>query len=448
MSRRPVTTSVLLAGLLAVPGLTVFTFTASAAPTVTHATTRASVATRGTQANGQSAGAAISGDGRYVAFTSEGTNLVAGDTNDAQDAFVRDRTTGATNRVSISSRGTQANSSSYGPAAISANGRYVAFSSSATNLVAGDTNGTADVFVRDRVTGTTTRVSISTRGAQANGGAPAISADGRYVAFISSASNLVAGDTDGWQDVFVRDRISRTTTRASVATGGTQANRDSYGPAAISADGRYIAFGSDASNLVAGDTNGTSDVFVRDRVSGTTTRASVAVHGTQGNRVSAQPAISANGRYVAFGSNASNLVAGDTNGIVDVFVHDRVAGATTRVDISTRGAQTAHADPDTTLEDSEQPTISADGRYVAFLSGAGNLVTRDTNAARDVFVRDRVAGTTTRASVAAAGTQANQRSSEPAISADGRYVTFFSDASNLVAGDTNGLSDVFVRAGP
>jgi len=203
-----------------------------------------------------------------------------------------------------------------------------------------------------------------------------------------------------------------------------------------------------ASNLVAGDTDGWQDVFVRDRISRTTTRASVAAHGTQGNRVSAQPAISANGRYVAFGSNASNLVAGDTNGIVDVFVHDRVAGATTRVDISTRGAQTAHADPDTTLEDSEQPTISADGRYVAFLSGAGNLVTRDTNAARDVFVRDRVAGTTTRASVAAAGTQANQRSSEPAISADGRYVTFFSDASNLVAGDTDGLSDVFVRAGP
>jgi Tol biopolymer transport system component len=448
MNRRPVTTSVLLAGLLAVPGLTVFTFTASAAPTVTHATTRASVATRSTQANGQSAGAAISADGRYVAFTSEGTNLVAGDTNDAQDVFVRDRTTGATTRVSISTRGTQANSSSYGPAAISANGRYVAFSSSATNLVAGDTNGTTDVFVRDRVTGTTTRVSISTRGAQANGGAPAISADGRYVAFISSASNLVAGDTDGWQDVFVRDRISRTTTRASVATGGTQANRDSYGPAAISANGRYVAFGSSASNLVARDTNGTSDVFVRDRVSGTTTRASVAAHGTQGNRVSAQPAISANGRYVAFGSNASNLVAGDTNGIVDVFVRDRVAGATTRVDVSTRGAQTAHTDPDTTLEDSEQPTISADGRYVAFLSGAGNLVTRDTNAARDVFVRDRVTGTTTRVSVATAGTQANQRSSEPAISSDGRYVTFFSDASNLVAGDTNGSSDVFVRAGP
>jgi len=444
MNRRPVTTLV-LAGLLAVPGFTASTVTASAAPTVRHATTRASVATRGTQGNGQSAGPAISANGRYIAFTSEGTNLVAGDTNDAQDVFVRDRITGATTRVSISTRGTQADSSSFGPAAISASGRYIAFSSSATNLVAGTTGG---VFVRDRVAGTTTLVSVATSGAKAVGGEPAISADGRYVAFISEASNLVAGDTNERPDVFVRDRISRTTTRATVATDGTQANGDSFGPAAISADGRYVAFGSNASNLVAGDTNERPDVFVRDRVRGTTTRASVATDGTQGSLNSLQPSISANGRYIAFGSIASNLVAGDTNGIVDVFVRDRVAGTTTRVNISTRGAQTAHTDPDTMLEDSELPTISADGRYVAFLSGAGNLVDCDTNGIVDVFVRDRVRGTTTRVSVATRGAQANQRSSEPAISANGRYVAFSSDASNLVRGDTNGSSDVFVRAQP
>jgi len=445
MNRRPVTSLVLLAGLLAVPGFTVLTFTADAAPTVNQATTRASVTTRGTQANGQSAGPAISANGRYVAFTSEGTNVVAGDTNEAQDVFVRDRITGATTRVSISTRGTQANSSSFGPAAISANGRYVAFSSLATNLVAGANGG---VFVHDRVTRTTKLVSVATGGAKANGGVPAISADGRFVAFISSASNLVAGDTDGWQDVFVHDRVSRITTRATVATGGAKANRDSFGPAAISANGRYVAFGSDATNLVAGDTNERPDVFVRDRVSGTTTRVSVAARGTQSNLNSLQPTISANGRYVAFSSIASNLVVGDTNGIVDVFVRDRVAGATTRVSVSSRGVQAARTDLDTTREDSEKPTISADGRYVAFLSGAGNLVARDTNGAGDVFVRDRVTGTTTRASVATGGAQANQWSSDPAISADGRYVTFFSDASNLVAGDTNGLSDVFVRAQP
>lgn len=445
MNRRPVTTFVLLASLLAVLSSTVLGLaaSASAASADPQATTRASVATGGAQANGPSAGSAVSANGRYVAFVSEGSNVVARDTNGEQDVFVRDRFTGATTRVSISSRGAQANSSSFGPAAISADGRYVAFSSLATNLVAGVSGG---VFMHDRVTSATTLVSVATGGAKASGGEPAISADGRYVAFISSASNLVAGDTGDWQDVFVRDRIAGTTTRASVATGGRQANRDSSGPVSLSTDGRHIAFGSSASNLVARDTNGTNDVFVRDRVSGTTTRASVAAHGTQGNLSSAQPAISANGRYVAFGSIASNLVASDTNGIADVFVRDRVAGSTTRVSVSTRGAQTAHTDLDTTREDSDEPTISADGRYVAFASGAGNLVARDTNATRDVFLRDRVTGTTTRLSVATAGTQANQTSFHPSISADGLTITFFSEASNLVANDTNGSSDVFVRA--
>jgi Tol biopolymer transport system component len=441
MSRRPVITLALLASLLPVPGFTGLAFNASAAAAVAHPTTRASVATSGLQANGRSAGPAISASGRYVAFASEGTSLVAGDTNGAQDVFVRDRITGATTRVSISTSGRQANDASFGPATISADGRYVAFSSIASNLVAGDTNGATDVFVRDRVRGTTTLVSAATSGASAGGGEPAISADGRYVAFISSANNLVAGDVGDFQDVFVRDLISRTTTRVSVATGGTQANGDSFGPAAISANGRYIAFGSSATNLVAGATSG---VFVRDRVGRTTTLVSVATGGAKAS--GAQPAISADGRYVAFASIASNLVAGDTNGIVDVFVRDRFARATTRVNISTLRAQTAHTDIDTTREDSTAPAISADGRYVAFLSGAGNLVARDTNAAGDAFVHDRVAGTTTRVSVATAGTQANQRSTDPAISADGRYVTFSSDASNLVAGDTNGTADVFVRA--
>jgi len=230
----------------------------------------------------------------------------------------------------------------------------------------------------------------------------------------------------------------------SVASRCTPASLYAFGPVAISADGRYVAFSSSATNLVAGDTMG--GVFVRDRVKGTTTRVSVSTQGAPA--FGAEPAISADGRYVAFGSGASNLVAGDTNGIVDVFVRDRVAGTTTRVNISTRGAQTAHTDPDTMLEDSELPTISADGRYVAFLSGAGNLVDCDTNGIVDVFVRDRVRGTTTRVSVATRGAQANQRSSEPAISANGRYVAFSSDASNLVRGDTNGSSDVFVRAQP
>ncbi len=191
-------------------------------------------------------------------------NLVAGDTNNENDVFVRDRQTGTTSRVSVSSSGVQANALS-GGAAISADGRYVAFRSYASNLVAGDTNIDPDVFLRDRQTGTTSRASVSNSGVQANSGSDsaAISPDGRYVAFRSYASNLVAGDTNIDPDVFLRDRQTGTTSRVSVSSSGTQANGGSYG-AAISADDRYVAFASEASNLVAGDTNNTYDVFVHE----------------------------------------------------------------------------------------------------------------------------------------------------------------------------------------
>jgi len=380
---------VLLAGLLVVP--------ASLAPTAsaaTGATTRVSVATGGTQANGNSGSGTLSADG----------NLFGG------------------------------------PPVISADGRYVAFESVASNLVAGDTNGREDVFVRDVVTGATTRVSLANGGAQANNDSQgaSISADGRFVAFGSVASNLVAGDTNGKFDVFVHDRDTGATTRISVATDGTQANNYSFS-AAISADGRYVAFTSDASNLVAGDTNDTSNVFVHDRDTGATTRISVASDGTQANNAGVGPSISADGRYVAFFSMASNLVAGDTNDTFDVFVHDRDTGTTTRVSVASGGIQANNY--------SIQPAISADGRYVAFQSWPSDPVSGETTGRRDVFVRDRVTGATTRVSIASSGTQANNDSSSggAAISADGRFVTFESLANNLVAGDTNGKQDVFVR---
>jgi len=431
-------TTVTLLGGTGVLGAGVESLT-TCASAATGATTRVSVASDGTQANNdsESAPSAISADGHYVAFGSSASNLVAGDTNGKWDVFVRDRDTGATTRVSVATDDTQADTDSY-VAGISADGRYVAFVSLASNLVAGDTNGQRDLFVQDRVTGATTRVSVATDGTQANkndGLQSAISADGRYVAFHSSASNLVAGDTNGTNDVFVHDRVTGATTRASVATDGTQANGHNFG-VSISADGGYVAFDSLASNLVAGDTNGKWDVFVHDRDTGATTRVSVATDGTQANNESLG-AISADGRFVAFGSLASNLVAGDTNGQRDVFMHDRDAGATTRVSVATDGTQGNG--------DSLQPMISADGRYVTFESVASNLVAGDTNGQRDVFVHDRVTRAITRVSVASSGTQGNGDSSVPAISADGRYVAFDSDASNLVAGDTNAKTDVFVR---
>ncbi len=406
-------------------------------------TTRVSVASDGTQGNSLSLNPSISADGRYVAFDSIASNLVSGDTNGYEDVFVHDWQTGTTTRVSVASDCTQANNHSF-YASISANGRYVAFTSSASNLVSGDTNGVEDVFVHDRQTATTTRVSIASDGTQGNDShintqmENTISADGRYVAFISLASNLVSGDTNGYEDVFVHDRQTGTTTRVSVASDGTQGNNFSGGPS-ISDDGRYVAFYSHASNLVSDDTNGAHDIFVHDLQTGTTTRVSVASDGTQGNSIiSSRPSISSDGRYVAFDSLASNLVSGDTNGAFDVFVHDRQTGETSRVSLASDNTQGNNS--------SGNPSISADGRYVTFYSPASNLVSGDTNGYTDIFVYERQTSYTTRVSVASDGTQGNNNVSlYLSISADGRYVAFTSSASNLVNGDTNSTQDVFVH---
>jgi Tol biopolymer transport system component len=391
----------------------------------------------GQQANGLSFSPAISADGRFVAFQSEASNLVAGDTNGVGDVFVRDRKLQVTERISVGPGGQQANGNSHSPA-ISANGRFVAFLSGASNLVAGDTNGIGDVFVRDRVAQVTRRISVGPGGQQANRGSQdtAISADGRFVAFISFASNLVAGDTNGIGDVFVRDRVAQVTERISVGPGGQQANRASL-DTAISAHGRFVAFRSSATILVAGDTNGHADVFVRDRVAQLTQRVSVGAGGHQANSGSFVPANSANGRFVTFYSAASNLVAGDTNGTFDVFVRDRRAQLTRRVSVGPGGQQANN--------DSFEPAISADGRFVAFWSNASNLVVGDTNGFTDVFVRDRAAQLTRRVSVGPGGQQGNESSFDTVISADGRFVAFVSYASNLVPGDTNHWEDVFVR---
>ncbi len=246
-----------------------------------------------------------------------------GDTNQSTDVFVHDRQTGETTRISVDSRGRQANGSSAG-SSMDGSGRYVAFESLATDLVPGDTNRVSDVFVHDRQTGETTRISVDSRGGQANGGssAPSLSADGRFVGFGSYGSNLVDGDTNQEIDVFVHDRQTGETTRVSVDSRGRQANGSS-GIAALSADGRWVTFHSFASNLVDGDTNKTLDIFVHDRMTGATNRASLTDKGRETNGPSRDPTISADARFVAFESHASNLVSRDDNGIVDVFVRDR-----------------------------------------------------------------------------------------------------------------------------
>jgi Tol biopolymer transport system component len=304
--------------------------------------------------------------------------------------------------------------------------------------VPGLANGLS-AFVRDRKAGTTSWVSMSSTGAQGNGDVygVAISADGRYVAFTADSTNLVPGDTNASWDIFVRDRKARTTSRVSVSGTGAQANDNSFLPA-ISADGRYVLFDSSATNLVPGHTDSKGGVFVRDRKAGTTSRVDVSSTGAQGNNDGFGGAMSPDGRYVAFISFATNLVPGDTNGVSDVFVRDRTARTTSLVSVSGAGKQENGF--------AEDVGISPDGRYVAFTSGATNLVPGDTNDARDVFLRDRTARTTTRVSVSRTGAQGNGLSYGPAaIGADGRYVAFSSVASNLVPGDTNGTVDVFVR---
>ena len=351
------------------------------------------------QASGNSSDPAVSTDGRFIVFNSQAADLVAGDTNAVSDIFIRDRVLGTTERVSVSDSEAQANGHCVYPS-VSADGRYVAFYSLATNLVSGDTNGQKDVFVRDRVLGTTVRVSRSTGGAQGNSGSamPSISADGRYVAFESAATNLVSGDTNGAEDVFVRDLTAGTTTRVSVSGAGVQGSGRSGG-ASISADGRHVAFTSQATNLVGGDTNGKSDVFVRDRKAGTTDRVSISDSEAEANNDSDGAAISADGRFVALRSAATNLVVGDTNAVADVFVRDRTAGATERVSVTTSDEQANGT--------SSWPAISANGRHVAFESTATNL-TADSNSRTDIFRRDRQTGVTFRDSVSSSQGQGNK----------------------------------------
>lgn len=429
-----VTAAACLVGPAALGGGAVASHTGPGSP----ATTRVSITSSGDQVGAPSFDSDISAGGRYVAFSTDSSRLVAGDTNNTRDVFVRDRRLHVTRRVSVSTGGVQGNDFSSQPA-ISDDGRYVAFISAASNLVDGDSNQRLDVFVRDRVAKVTRRVSVATGGKGGNGISynPAISGDGRYVAFNSEASNLVAGDTNGVADVFVRDLERNVTSRVSVGAGGAQANGSSDSAPAISADGRYVAFQSSASNLVAGDTNGTSDVFVRNRMAKMTRRVSVGMGGADSDNPSGQPDISADGRYVAFSSDASNLVVGDTNSTSDVFVRDRLADETSRVSVGRSGAEANSYSFD--------PAISADGLYVAFTSRATNLVATDTNGKPDVFVRERVADVTRRVSVSSGGAQGNGASDEPAISAHGRHVTFTSKASNLIAADTNNTDDVFVR---
>lgn len=363
-------------------------------------------------------GVAISGDGRWVAFGSFATNLYFGwEGNTVEDVFVHDRQTGTTRMVSVGVTGAPGDGPS-GQPVISSDGRWVAFMSATTSLVPGGASRVG-IYVRDLLTNTTTRASVGPSGVEADEGSasPAISGDGRYVAFVSEGTNLVPGDTNWLADIFVHDRASETTSRVSVGTAGAQANGVSADPV-ISTDGRWVAFVSRASNLVPNDTNGVDDIFLHDRQTGTTSRVSVGTGLAQLNtRSPERPAISADGRWVSFENYDAGYVGGR------LLLHDRLTMTTADISVGPAGGR------------GSKPAISADGRVVAYQSGG----TR-------VFAYDRLTGTTTQVNVDfRRGLPSTGVSTTPAINATGTVVAFASASADLVANDTNLRTDVFVR---
>lgn len=404
-------------------------------------TTLISIGVGPAPADGGSREVRVSADGRYVAFVSDATNLVAGDSNAKVDVFLRDLTLGTTQRVSVSTLGAEGGLESF-DIALSADGLIVAFKSDSTNLIAGDTNVRADIFVRDVALGTTVRVSVSSSGAEANGESegPGVSGNGNRIAFKSLATTLVAGDTNAQADVFLHDRATAITSRVNLTHTGAQAIGGASSQPALSFDGNLVAFRSRATNLVPGDGNGKYDIFVRDIAAATTTRVSVSSAGVQANGDSILPAMSADGRFVAFESLATTLVAGDTNGVSDVFLHDRSLATTVLLSIGLAGAQSNGA--------SNGASISPEGRFIAFDSAATNLIAGDSNAARDVFVFDRILNSMSRTSLSSSGAQASGGSSTPSVGNFGQFVGFASSATDLVLGDTNAADDAFLRTSP
>jgi Tol biopolymer transport system component len=387
--------------------------------------TRVSRGLEGQESNGDSYGPVMSADGRFVAFSSTASNLVEENTNSRGEIFLWDRLAEVTERVSVGHNGAEPDEASWDPA-VSANGRFVAFTSPARNLTERESDSMLDVFVRDMWAGETRQVTVALDGGVPNNesSSPAISAHGRYVAFASDARNLVPGG--GKRGVFVWNRKTEVIKR--VGRGSLEANPD------MSANGRYVTWDTGFS-LVRKDTNNWRDVYVWDRVSGVTRLASIGLGGVAARCCGAGgPSISSDGRYVAFHAGARNLVRGDTNRSVDVFVRDLVTGTTRRVSITPDGQQMDFS--------SFRPSVSADGRYVAyFAEGVEGLIS--------VFVRDRELKTTQLVSVGIDGEPATGVDpSHPGMSGDGMLIAFASTASNVVPGDTNGFYDVFVRSPP
>lgn len=447
----------------------------AAALVVLSASTRAqrieriSVDSSGNEGSAMSVASVLSADGSTYAFSSYADNLVPGDTNGFRDVFVCDAWTGAPVRVSRSSAGLEADSTSYSPS-LSGNGRFIVFTSNATNLVRGDTNGVSDVFVHDRDpdgnglfdegNGRTERVSVDSYGREGHGPSTVayshtISADGRLVVFTSAASDLVVGDGNGAADIFVHDRSSGLTRRVSHDSYRAEANQGSA-LATISGDGTVVAFQSEASNLVVDDTNSVTDVFTHELLGGLTTRVSVDSFGQQFGQACSMPALSADGGVVAFRMRSPSPVA-----LYGIVVRDTVAGSTEELvrGFYSSGSFWSHERWSSWNTALGFPALSADGSKVAYMTSNGSTYTYDgwpfSSFSADVTGSVLLFDRSERRTRSLAGYRSLNFSREdqalawlpfyaPAMSDDGKKVSFESDSPQLVRGDTNGVRDAFV----
>ncbi|MGE0576484.1 Calx-beta domain-containing protein [Reyranella sp.] len=404
---------------------------------------RASINEQAAEGNNHSSEPALAPGGTLVAFASRADNLVTGDGNENADIFVKDLTTGLVQRITMGFAGDEANNNSSSPV-FSPSGGKIAFVSGASNLVVGDSNFTQDIFVWSN--GTITRVSTDALGNQANGfsDAPAFSADGTKIVFVSSASNLVSDDTNGTEDIFVKDLTSGAIQRVNTTASGDEAEGDGEGGGystepVFSPDASRVAFVSVADNLVTGDTNGVADVFVKTLAGGAIVRVSTNASGAQANGDSSNPVFSANGSRVAFTSAASDLITGDTNGVGDIFIKNLSDNSIARISTDAAGAQANGA--------SWGAAFSPDGARIFFVSAASNLVAGDTNGVADVFVKDMFTGAIARVSTNSSDGQATGGdSSQFVLSSDGNRLAFYSSATNLVNGGDNESTDIYVRS--
>jgi len=403
---------------------------------------RVSLGEMGTEGNDNSdiCASSLSADGRFLAFDSFATNLVALDFNRHADVFVRDLEQNSTVRISLNSNGVEGSMASTAPS-ISGDGRFIAFQSYADNLIANDRNFDEDVFVHDRQSGKTECISVGMFGRTGNGRSwsPVISANGHYVCFISRANDLVSADGNWNADVFVYDRWLGSMERISVDSNGFEANSFSES-AAMSANGRIIAFCSHASNLVAEDSNSSKDIFVHDRLYGDTKRISLSETGNQANDQSVEPSISADGKWISFTSYAGNLHSSDTNSVSDIYLYDVENNLIEFASRGTGGIISNHP--------SQQSTLSGDGRFMTFQTGAKNWDSKDKNHKDDIYLYDRRFATQERVSLGEGDVEANWNCMRPSMNANASKVVYATRADSLddinVDDDNNDKVDVYL----